>query len=147
VTPVYWHRAYDGGPESLASVTECANNFYSKWLLNTAAYLASTLPQGIPEVAMSSGVFGLKTRCRPRNAAFRRRYNRSLQRVEVRVRSLIAKQDRLPTNDDTAILQYFTEAPGPLSQWTHGVPQRPLLKVKQRWVAEEDILAQRCHQG
>lgn len=147
VTPVYWHRAYDGGPESLASVTECANNFYSKWLLNTAAYLASTLPQGIPEVAMSSGVFGLKTRCRPRNVAFRRRYNRSLQRVEVRVRSLIAKQDRLPTNDDTAILQYFTEAPGPLSQWTHGVPQRPLLKVKQRWVAEEDILAQRCHQG
>jgi hypothetical protein len=147
VTPVYWHRAYDGGPESLASVTECANNFYSKWLLNTAAYLASTLPQGIPEVAMSSGVFGLKTRCRPRNVAFRRRYNRSLQRVEVRVRSLIAKQDRLPTNDDTAILQYFTEAPSPLSQWTHGVPQRPLLKVKQRWVAEEDILAQRCHQG
>lgn len=142
VTPVYWHRPYNGGPESLASVVECRNNYYSKWLLHTAAYLASTLPRGLPEVAMSSGVFGLKTRCRPRNVYLQSRYNRRLQRVELRVRSLIAKQDRAPTNDDTALLQYFTEEPGPLTKWTHGVPQRPLLKIKQRWVCEEDMLAQ-----
>lgn len=143
VTPVYWHRSYNGGPESLASVVECHNNYYSKWLLNTAAYLASTLPTGeIPEVAMSSGVFGRKTRCRPRNAFFRRRYNHGLQRAEIRVRSLIAKQDRSPTNDDTALLQYFTERPRPSDRWAHGVPQRPSLKIKWRWVAEERLTAQ-----
>jgi hypothetical protein len=144
VTPVYWHRSYNGGPESLASVVECRNNYYSKWLLNTAAYLTSTLPEelNIPQVAMRSGVFGFKTRCRPRNAALSGRYNHGLQRAELRVRSIISKQARAKTNDDTALLQYFTEAPGPLTKWSHGVPQRPLLKTKKRWVAEEDIIAQ-----
>lgn len=144
VTPVYWHRSYNGGPESLASVVECRNNYYSKWLLNTAAYLTSTLPEdlNIPQVAMRSGVFGFKTRCRPRNVALSGRYNHGLQRAELRVRSIISKQARAQTNDDTALLQYFTEAPGPLTKWSHGVPQRPLLKTKKRWVAEEDIIAQ-----
>jgi hypothetical protein len=141
VTPIYWHRFYNGGPESLASVAGCRNNYYNKFLLHTAAYLASTLPPGIPEVAKRSGAFGLKTRCRPRNAGFKRRYNHDLQRVEIYVRSLLAKQSRSPTNDDTAILQYFTEAPDPLNKWVHGVPQRPLLKIKQRWVAEEELSA------
>jgi len=144
VTPVYWHRIYDGGPESLASVVECANNYYSKWLLNTSSYLASTLPVGlgVPQVAMRSGVFGLKTRCRPRNIYHCGRYNHGLQRAELRVRSIISKQARAQTNDDTALLQYFTEAPGPMTNWTHGVPQRPLLKTKKRWVALDDIIAQ-----
>jgi hypothetical protein len=144
VTPVYCRGVYDGGPESLASVVECANNYYSKWLLCTSSYLASTVPEelGVPRVAMRSGVFGIKTRCRPRNPARRGRYNHDLQRAELSVRSIISKQTRAPTGDDTALLQYFTEDPGPLTKWTHGVPQVPKLKSKFRWVALDDVLAQ-----
>jgi hypothetical protein len=142
VTPIYWRQAYDGGPESISSVVECRNNFYRKFLLNTAAYLESTLPRGIPQVATDSGVFGLATRFRPRYDGFPHRYNDSLQRVEVRVSTILSSQRRSPTNDDTAILQYFTEAPDPLNKWVHGVPQRPLLRIKKRWVPLELLSAQ-----
>lgn len=142
VTPVYWKQPYDGGPESLASTVECANNYYRKWLLHTSAYLASTLPPDIPVVATGSGVFGLETRLEAKNDGLLSRYNFDLQRVEIRVRSLIAKQSRLPTNDDTALLQYFTEEPSPDTNWTHGVPQRPRLLSKMRWVSAADIVSQ-----
>jgi hypothetical protein len=142
VTPVYWKQPYDGGPESLSSVVECRNNFYKKFLLNTAAYLESTLPRGLPQVAMDSGVFGLKTRFRPRNNELPRRYCERLQRVEARVVSMISTQRRTPTNDDTALLQYFTEEPSPDNIWVHGVPQRPQLRMKKRWVPLELLTAQ-----
>jgi hypothetical protein len=142
VTPAYWKCFYDGGPESLASVTESANNFYKKWLLNTSAYLASTLPRSIPMVAMSSGVAGLKSRLPVRNSGFPRRYNRYLHRDEIRVLTTIASQRRIATNDDTALLQYFTEEPSPDNIWVHGVPQRPRLQKKPRWVPEELVTAQ-----
>jgi len=142
VTPIYWRQPYDGGPESLSSVVECRNNFYRKFLLNTAAYLESTIPRDIPEVSMNSGVFGVKTRFRPRCDGFPRRYNEHLQRFEVRVGSLVTSQRRTPTDDDTALLQYFTEAPSPDNIWTHGVPQRPSLRIKRRWVSQELITAQ-----
>lgn len=142
VTPIYWKQPYDGGPESLSSVVECRNNFYRKFLLNTSAYLESTLPRGLPQVAMDSGVFGLKTRFRPRNNELPRRYCERLQRVEVRVTSMISTQRRTPTNDDTALLQYFTEEPSPDNIWVHGVPQRPQLRMKKRWVPLELLTAQ-----
>lgn len=142
VTPVYWRRPYSGGPESLASTVECRNNFYNKFLLHTAAYLASTLPKGIPWVSMDSGVVGLKSRCKPRNDGLRTRYNRDLQRPETYVRSLIAKQDKLPTNDDSALLQFFTEQPDPNVVWKSGIAQRPRLQTKMRWVDTRDIIAQ-----
>jgi len=142
VTPVYWKQPYDGGPESLSSVVECRNNFYKKFLLNTAAYLESTLPRGLPQVAMDSGVFGLKTRFRPLNNELPRRYSERLHRVEARVLSMISTQRRTPTNDDTALLQYFTEEPSPDNIWVHGVPQRPQLRMKKRWVPLELLTAQ-----
>jgi hypothetical protein len=148
VTPVYWRQPYDGGPESLSSVVECRNNFYQKFLLNTSAYLESTLPRGLPQVATNSGVFGLKTRFRPQNNDLPRRYNERLQKVEARVLSMISTQRRTPTNDDTALLQYFTERPSPDNIWVHGVPQRPQLRMKKRWVPLETLLAhEECHEG
>jgi hypothetical protein len=140
VTPVYWRQPYDGGPESLASTVSCRNNFYRKFLLNTAAELASRLPKDIPEVAMGSGVFGLEVRRSPSNRHLRRRWNDSLHRTEVRAASMFSKQDRTATNDDTAILQFFTEDPSPMDNWVHGVPQRPLLRLKRRWVPEDTLL-------
>lgn len=139
VTPVYLRRPYDGGPESLASTVSCRNNFYRKFLLNTASELASKLPRDLPEVAMDSGVFGLEVRRRPLNCHLNRRWNSSLQRTEVKAAMMFSRQSRTATNDDTAILQYFTEDPGPMDNWVHGVPQRPLLRVKRRWVPTETL--------
>jgi hypothetical protein len=141
VTPVYWKEYYSGKPESLASVVECANNFYKKSLLHTANYLASTVPRDIPRVAMGSGVFGLKTRCRPDLSMFKHRYNQHLQRVEIRVRSIISTQTKSPTDDDTALMQFFTELPSPFVEWTHGVAQRPLTRTSHRWVPLDELLA------
>jgi hypothetical protein len=142
VTPIYWRQYFDGGPESLASTVEVANNYYTKWLINTSAYLASTLPREIPSVAMDSGVLGLKSFCQDSNTGFLRRYNEHLQRDEIRVRSLSVSQTKSPTYDDTALLQYFTEQPEPTTLWTHGVAQRPRLRTKMRWVPVRELSAQ-----
>lgn len=142
VTPVYWRTVCDGKPESVASNVVCSNNYYEKWLMNTSAYLASTLPKGFPMVAADSGVLGLKSRCGLRNDGLRRRYNRNLHQDELLVLTMISSQRKTPTDDDTALLQYFTERPDPLNQWTHGIAQRPNLRMKARWVPIHQVDAQ-----
>jgi len=142
VTPAFWHGWYDGKPASLASVVATANNFYQKFMLSTSAYLASTLPGLIPDVAQRSGAFGYKTRTEPDNRTFRRRWNWELQREEIYVRTRVESSRRSPTNDDTAFLQLFTERPGPGVPWTHGITQRPRPQVKTRWVSHDSLISQ-----
>jgi hypothetical protein len=142
VTPAYWKTPYDGGPESLASVVDTSNNFYQKFLLNVSSYLASTLPRLVANVAQHSGVFGLKSRLPVANNGLRSRYNADLQRDEIKAMILIGSQSRSPTNDDSALLQFFTEDPGQGIPWTHGVPQRSRLQVKPRWVSLADVTSQ-----
>jgi hypothetical protein len=139
VTPSYWKTPYDGGPETLASVVETSNNFYQKFLLNTAAQLASTLPRLVPSVAQRSGVFGLKSRLPVTNPHLRMRRNDDLQCYEIRALTSKSSQPRSPTNDDTALFQFFTEEPGPGIPWTHGYLQRPTTKSKLRWVSLDHV--------
>jgi len=141
VTPAYWRTFNDGKPESLASTVETHNNFYKKFLLTAASRLASTIPRGIPKVHWRSGVFGLKSFVGPDLRGFKLRGNDDLQRTEVRVRTCIARQDRTPIEDDSALLQFFTEDPDPFTKWASGVPQRPVTKIRDRWVALSDMLA------
>lgn len=142
ITPAFWRAPYDSKPESLAMTTEVSNNFYKRFLLNTSARIASALPHGVPQVAMASGVGGCFTRTEPQNQRLRKRWNEGLQRAEIRVLSLRAKQDRSPITDDSAIFQYFTEDPEPMTKWVGGVPQRPRMQMHPRWVCEIDVLAQ-----
>jgi hypothetical protein len=143
VTPVYWKTFYDGGPESLASVIETVNNLYSKWLLNASNQLAWTLPRQLLSVEMGSGVLGLKSRLPVSNRHLKHRWNCELQRDEVRAITLTGSQQRTEVQNDTALLQYFTEVPlapltgcinGPRQKWQSGVAQRPKLKSKLGWV-------------
>jgi hypothetical protein len=143
VTPVYWKTFYDGGPESLESVIGTVNNLYKRWLMNASARLSWTLP--LSQLAMvdtRSGVTGIQSRSGLDNRHLQRRWNQDLQREEVRVRCLRAKQDRTATNDDTALLQYFTEAPEPTTRWSHGIAQRPQLKNRLGWVSVHSLYAQ-----
>jgi hypothetical protein len=143
VTPAYWKGANDGKPESLAMSVECSNNFYQKFMLHTSRHIASTLPQVIPAVPMGSGAFGLKTRTRELPNDLRGRWSTPLQRVEVYVGTIISVQTRKPlTNGESALLQYFTEAPSPYDIWTSGTAQIPLVKFRKRWVAVEELVVQ-----
>jgi hypothetical protein len=141
VTPAYWRTFNDGKPEALASTVESANNFKKKFLLSAADRLASTTPRVIPVVHMRSGVFGLKSFAGPDTRGFKHRVNQALQRDEVLVASLIGKQNRLPIEDDSALLQYFTEDPDPFTKWSSGIPQRPRTLIRPRWVALSDLQA------
>lgn len=140
VTPAYWRTFNNGKPESLASTVESANNFSKKFLLSAADRLASTVPRRIARVSMRSGIFGLKSFAGPTYDGFKHRYNEALQRDEVLVACLINRQDRLPIEDDSALLQYFTEDPDPMTNWTSGIPQRPITKIRDRWVASTDLI-------
>lgn len=139
VTPVYWRAPNSGKPESTASTIEVHNNFYSKFLLCTAAYIATTMRgDSIPRVRMGSGILGLKSFQRPIRPVLTR-WNNGLQKAEALVTTLIAKVPKLPIQDDSALFQYFTEAPPPHILWEGGVAQRPLIRKKKRWVPLETL--------
>jgi len=140
VTPAYWRTFNDGKPESLASTVETRNNFYKKFLLTAASRLASTIPRHIivPTVHMRSGVFGLKSFVGSDISNLAIRDNAALQRAEVRIASLIGRQERTPIEDDSALLQFFTEDPDPFTKWESGIPQRPRTLIRPRWVALAD---------
>lgn len=147
VTPVYWKSAYDGGPESLASVVESSNNFYRKFLLSTSTHLASTLPKALPKVAMRAGAFGLKSRTRSLDNDLKGRWNSLLQRAELLVVSLAVTQPKAPIEGDSAMLQYFTEEPDPWLPWCSGVLQRPKSKTRLRWVSVDSLATQQDNLG
>jgi hypothetical protein len=139
VTPAYWRVFNDGKPESLASTVETRNNFYKKFLVTAASRLASTIPWDIPTVHMGSGVFGLKSFTGADCRGFKTRENSDLQRTEVFVACQIGVQTKTAIEDDSALLQFFTEDPSPFTKWTSGVPQRPATKIRRRWVALADL--------
>jgi hypothetical protein len=141
VTPAFWHVFNDGKPGSLASTVATRNNFYKKSLYTAADLLASTIPWGIPKVPTGSGAFGLQCAYGLDIDGFKTRWNPALQRTEVYVLSLVDKTQKTPIEDDSAMLQFFTEDPDPLTKWKSGVLQRPRKKIRPRWVALADLSA------
>lgn len=134
VTPVYLRRFPSHKPESVAATVALHNNLYNRFLLESAKHAASTLPLHlIARVDADSGVFGLQSRLRKRPAP-KRRWNRTLHRWEMYVLSITSTQAKTPTEDDSALLQYFTEAPEPYTMWSSGAAQRPITRKVIGWV-------------
>jgi hypothetical protein len=141
VTPVYWKGLMTGSPESVAMTVAVHNNLVKGYLMHTAGYIASTLHGlGIIHVAADSGVFGLSTRTPPPLTSYLRRYNKDLCVYEVRALTIRGRSLRTKVEDDTAVLQYFTEAPSPQTFWESGIPQRTKLRMKLGWVQAEEAL-------
>jgi hypothetical protein len=141
VTPVYWKGLMTGNPESVAMTVAVHNNLVERFLMNTAGYIASTLRGlSLVHVAADSGVFGLKTRTPRPFSTYIHRYNKDLCRSEVRALTIRGKSVRTPVEDDTALLQYFTEAPSAQDFWVSGIPQRSKLKLRLGWVGVDDVL-------
>lgn len=135
VTPAYWRSPTSGAPESIASKVEVSNNFYSKFFVKTSSFLASTIRGfNIPLVTVDSGVCGFRSFVKPDPSTYKVRWNKFTQVTETLVPMLETKAPRSPVADDSAVHQYFTESPSPLTKWKSGIQQRPRLKIKTRWV-------------
>lgn len=143
VTPAYWKGLCTGKPDSIAMTSAVHRNFVEKFLMNSAQYIASTLTRGrkLPVVKVESGVVSLYSRTQVDHSGFRTRWNPSYMREEVLLPCFIGRQLRTPVSDDSAVFQFFTESPSPYDLWRSGVPQRPVLRIRDRWVSSHDLIA------
>lgn len=143
VTPAYWRGPNTGKPDSVASTVAVANNFLEKGYFHTAKYLASTVRRRQAAfVSAGSGVFGLKSHVLPDpRTLYKCRWNEALHREEVYLPQLVVAAGKSAIEDDSALLQYFTEDPSPLTNWRHGIAQRPKTVIRHRWVAVSDVVA------
>jgi len=140
-TPAYWRSPTTRSPDSIASKVEVTNNFYLKFFVHTAAFLASTVRREypIPSVSVESGVCGFKSFLGPHSNRHKTRLNGGLQRMEILIPRPTAVVKRSPVTNSTALLQYFTEDPLPGTPWVHGVTQRPVQRVRTGWVPLVDL--------
>lgn len=138
VTPTYWRRPCTGNPESTVSACETRNSFQKKFFQNATRYLTSTIRMALPTVHVDSGVFGLTSFAKGSNDV-KRRWNTALQMEEAFVPVVVTKVAKAPIEDDSALLQFFSEQPDPMFPWKSGYTQRPRLKIQTRWVPGYDI--------
>jgi hypothetical protein len=133
VTPAYLRVAEPRGAEHLVGQAAVHNNFYSKWLMHTAAFLAWTVRGKVSTVPSRSAIVGLHSRVFDPRVLIKR-YNDKIQVCETLVHVIHSRVPRTKTNDDSAIHQFFTERPSPFTNWEHGFSQRPSCRMTRRWV-------------
>lgn len=146
VSPIYIRKVPDKTkPASIASCVDTRNGFYErKFLLHVVATIDQHLDEmgfPIPSKAIDSGSFGLTSYVFPLSSEPNkgRRWNGKLQRYEVRTLNFTSKSELHPIGDDSALLQWFTEAPGPTTKWESGWRGRPATKYRSGWAACQDL--------
>lgn len=142
VTPVYWRSFQKSDPETVVGTVEVRNSFYKRGYWAVAEYLTSTLPrQGLPTVRTGSGVLGLATFGPARLDGLKRRINVHYQRDEVFCLGYKTKRKIREINDDSVLLQFFTENPEPHQPWAGGVALRPKGRLTFGWFPTHDIVS------
>jgi hypothetical protein len=141
ISPVYWRSPCRNEPEEIASTLTVRNSFYRRGYWHAAAYLASTIPcvKQLARVPISSGAFGVESFLGLDVSGFQRRICRSLQKDQVRLLGMSAKQRVIHTGCDSVLLQFFTEDPDLSQPWAGGVKQRPRLRLCRGWVDMESL--------
>lgn len=140
VSPTYYGGPCDNKPESVASTVEISNNFAKKWMFHTARYLETAIKDvRIPYVSMDSGVLGFTCYAKPLLSSYKTRYNEFLHRWEALVPVIQSRSSKTPIENDSALLQFFTEDPELHIEWSSGYPQRPSMKIRTRWVPTQDL--------
>jgi len=131
VTPAYFTQFCDERkPESIVAMIEVSNNFFKKGLWKTSNILATMVPKHFRvQVPIDSGAVGLGSY----TPNVKLRYNHHLQRDEMQTVKLTSKQSVTKINDPSALLQWFTEAPKPDTQWESGRRERVSLKIRLGW--------------
>lgn len=140
ITPVYWRAPCGSDPESIVSFVTVRNSFYRKGYFNTVRYLDSTIRvRFLARVPVGSGHFGLESWGKPDLRDYKTRWNGKLHRFEFLSTVAYSRQSKEAIEDDSALLQFFTEDPDPTIIWRSGVAQRPKHSLKLGW-APVDIL-------
>nr|UJQ85521.1 MAG: putative replicase protein [Leviviridae sp.] len=142
VTPTYVLEDYsESRPSSVTSVIDTSNNALRAGYWRLADYLWSRIPEriqkSIPVEDIRSGSFGIKSFAGRSHAHLRGRWNKALQRTEVRMLGLRSKQPVTATEGASPLLQYFTEAPDPFrncENWSSGSRGRATSTLTRRWV-------------
>lgn len=142
ISPVYWRACAASDPESIVSTLEVRNSFYKKGYWAAAEYLSSTVSRkGFPAVSVDSGVIGFAAFTGSCISGFKRRLNTHLQRDEVSVLTIKSVQKIGDVNDDSVLLQFFTENPEPHDPWSGGTKQRPKTRLTLAWVGTHDVVS------
>jgi hypothetical protein len=132
VTPSYIPKPpKERSPDSVVSQVATSNNFFLRGYWRTANYLMNRVQRNdIPIVAAESGAFGFKSfvGTKPR----RLYWDSDLQKEYIRAPMLRAKVERVETECNGQLLQYFTEAPHPENfiLWHVGYTGRPVLNLR-----------------
>ncbi len=141
VTPIRVRQSYDRGkPTSILSIIEASNNFHLGGFWNTASFLVGLVDQyvrkDIPIVDTRSGMFGLRSFTGSYSADCKVRWNRELQRTEIK--AFLPTRKKMPRRSEgfPNLLQYFTEEPDKetLSNWESGRFGNPESVYRLGWV-------------
>jgi hypothetical protein len=138
VTPLYMSSLELGSSaDALQSWIDVSNNAYSKGLWCLSDWITQQIPAKvralIPVSNRSLSSITLLSFVTPQ---FRRtRYNRALQRAEVRALCVRTKVTRGQRESHANLLQYFIEEPDPSTQWAAGWLARKRSTLVKRWVS------------
>jgi hypothetical protein len=148
VTPVYTMTYPEvSRPESIASSVATHNNFAMRDYYKVCDFLRSRLRscRGLTfmNVPVGSGLFGLYDYEWIGNSHAKRRWNPDLHRIEYHVSTVSTVAKRSAVEEDSTVLQYFTEAQLPPSRKGErlGVLSRARTSIRKSWVSGEERLA------
>lgn len=150
VTPVYWRKAQVASVEDIVSLSETHEALHRAGLRNLAGLAHAAICGNLSPRSESSTSLGVYTpsltvfsphreECQkdiPHDlVSHQYRWNRTLQRVEVRVRRVKVTTKRVMTTGHAALLQYFTESCGaPFPKGELATTLRTHTKIVWGWV-------------
>lgn len=145
VTPVKPKMIKSDGPASREALVDFANNLHSRGLWHAASAAESTVRdrrfwRRFPIVGRESGAKGRISFCGANVDHLKKRWSRTLHRWEVRTWVFRSRVRRKSTDGYSALLQWFTEAPAPDTNWEHGYALKPKLSDRLGWVEVPDCL-------
>jgi len=127
------------GPGSVVSSVDTANNFFQRGYYSVSRYIQRTvnsLGYKIPYTEDGSGLFGWQS-FEGRNSHLKLRWNRDLQRVEMKCHGITVKTFRRVSQTHSSLLQFFTEAAKMVTSSTSTIgyqTRRPKASLNLRWV-------------
>lgn len=137
VTPIKTRTLDPTTPQSRQSLIDYSNNLFQIGFWHAAVAVESILPgyvtRNTPVVGLDCGGVGRISFCGSNIDHLRSRWNKKLQRKEVRSWSIISTSKRKPTNTASALLQYFAEDPIPTLKWVHGITEVSRSRDGLRW--------------
>lgn len=124
------------GPSSVTALVDTANNFFMKGLWHTAKAVERELGGDIAKLPIKGtgdGYTGLISFCGSSFNHLAKKWNKHLHRYEFLVLTFRSEQKVKDTCMRSRLLQYFTEAPKPDTNWESGKRGRPILRKEKGW--------------